>query len=199
EISVTSTDDALQRLHEYKLLNENNQISIEKDSIPNQQLTIDELTKEIQQLKEDINERKIQLKEITNLLKLDNDNEEIQYDLIYSFLQSLVNFHQTLSNKLSVTDNNEIILQRIDDYQLIINELNSDKSNWSNETTTELITKLETMKHAGNTIEHLQKQLDQTIHSEKQLQLDIEQITDKFIPITDNNQGIFSFSQRRVE
>ncbi|CAF3945710.1 unnamed protein product [Adineta steineri] len=189
EISVTSTDDALQRLHEYKLLNENNQISIEKDSIPNQQLTIDELTKEIQELKEDINERKIQLKEITNLLKLDNnDNEEIQYDLIYSFLQSLIYLHQTLSNKLSVSDNNEIILQRIDDYQLIINELNSDKSNWSNETTTELITKLETMKHAENTIEHLQKQLDQTIHNEKQLQLDIEQITDKFIPITDDNQ-----------
>ncbi|CAF1103599.1 unnamed protein product [Adineta steineri] len=189
EILVTSTDDALQRLHEYKLLNENNQISIEKDSIPNQQLTIDELTKEIQELKEDINERKIQLKEITNLLKLDNnDNEEIQYNLIYSFLRSLINFHQTLSNKLSVTDNNELILQRIDDYQLIINELNSDKSNWSNETTTELITKLETMKHAENTIEHLQKQLDQTIHNENQLQLNIEQITDKFIPITDNNQ-----------
>ncbi|CAF4452911.1 unnamed protein product, partial [Adineta steineri] len=109
-------------------------------------------------------------------------------DLIYSFLQSLIYLHQTLSNKLSVSDNNEIILQRIDDYQLIINELNSDKSNWSNETTTELITKLETMKHAENTIEHLQKQLDQTIHNEKQLQLDIEQITDKFIPITDDNQ-----------
>lgn len=56
-----------------------------------------------------------------------------------------MNFRLDLSNKLSTENDNESILQRIDDYQLIINELNSEEKEWTNETTDELINKLQTM------------------------------------------------------
>ncbi|CAF5162320.1 unnamed protein product, partial [Rotaria sp. Silwood1] len=105
----------------------------EKDSNQDQQLIIDELTIQIQELKKEANQRKSQLKEITSFLQSDTDNEEIQFNLIHSFLQSSNNFSLTLSNKLSVENNNESILQRIHDYQLIINQLNSHENHWTNE------------------------------------------------------------------
>jgi hypothetical protein len=71
--------------------------------------------------------------------------EETQLNLLRSSLESLINFRHALSNKLLITDNNESILQRIDDYQLIINALNSPKEDWTNETIDELMTKLQTM------------------------------------------------------
>jgi hypothetical protein len=57
----------------------------------------------------------------------------------------LTNFHLTLSDKLSIEGDNEAILQRIDDYQLIINTLNSQEKEWTDEITDELIDKIETM------------------------------------------------------
>jgi hypothetical protein len=71
--------------------------------------------------------------------------EETQFNLIRSSLQSLIDFRLALSNKLLIPDNNESILQRIDDYQLIINVLNSEEKDWTNETTDELINKLQIM------------------------------------------------------
>ncbi len=117
---------------------------------------------QINELKEEANHRKNQLNELTNFLELDNHDgmfaylicsfnmknsfsEEVQFDLIRSFLQSCTSFRLSLSNKLSVLDNNESILQRIDDYQSIINQLNSQENNWTNETTDKLIMKLKTM------------------------------------------------------
>ncbi len=66
-------------------------------------------------------------------------------NLIRSSLQSSADFRLALSNKLSITDNDEEILQRIDDYQLIINALKSDENNWTNETIDELLIKLKLM------------------------------------------------------
>lgn len=40
------------------------------------QLIIDELTQEISQLKEEVNQRKDQLKDITKLLELDDDDDD---------------------------------------------------------------------------------------------------------------------------
>jgi heptaprenylglyceryl phosphate synthase len=57
----------------------------------------------------------------------------------------LINFRLSLSEKLLITNDNESILQRIDDYQLIINVLNSQEKDWTNETTDKLINKLEKM------------------------------------------------------
>ncbi len=57
----------------------------------------------------------------------------------------MTNFHITLSDKLSIGDDNEAISQRIDDYQLIINKLNSQEKEWTDEITDELIDKIETM------------------------------------------------------
>jgi heptaprenylglyceryl phosphate synthase len=57
----------------------------------------------------------------------------------------LINFRLALSEKLLITNDNESILQRIDDYQLIINVLNSQEKDWTNETTDKLINKLEKM------------------------------------------------------
>jgi hypothetical protein len=162
ETSVTSTEDVLQCLREYKLNYENLKISNEKHLDQDQQLIIDELTREINELKEEASHRKHQLKELTNSLEADNDDgmftylicsfdiknsfsEEAQFNLIRSFLQSCTTFRLTLSNKLSVIDNNESILQRIDDYQSIINQLNSQENNWTNETTDKLLIKLKIM------------------------------------------------------
>jgi hypothetical protein len=57
----------------------------------------------------------------------------------------LINFRLAIFDKLLIKDDNESILQRIDDYQLIINALNSQEKDWTNETTEKLIHKLETM------------------------------------------------------
>ncbi len=57
----------------------------------------------------------------------------------------MINFRLSLSEKLLITNDNESILQRIDDYQLIINVLNSQEKDWTNETTDKLINKLEKM------------------------------------------------------
>ncbi len=57
----------------------------------------------------------------------------------------MINFRLALSEKLLITNDNESILQRIDDYQLIINVLNSQEKDWTNETTDKLINKLEKM------------------------------------------------------
>jgi len=57
----------------------------------------------------------------------------------------LINFRLAISDKLLIKDDNESILQRIDDYHLIINVLNSQEKDWTNETTEKLIHKLETM------------------------------------------------------
>jgi hypothetical protein len=160
--SVTSTEDVLQRLREYKLNYENLQTSTEKHLDQDQQLIIDELTREINELKQEASHRRNQLKELTNFLESDNHDgmftcliclsdtknsfaEETQFNLIRSFLQSCTSFRLSLSNKLSVIDNNESILQRIDDYQSIINQLNSQENNWTNVTTDKLIMKLKTM------------------------------------------------------
>ncbi len=48
-------------------------------------------------------------------------------------------------------------------------------------------------ENAGNTVEDLQKQLNEAIHNEKQLQIDIEEIADEFAPISNDHQGIFIF------
>ncbi|CAF4127300.1 unnamed protein product, partial [Rotaria sordida] len=189
ETLVTSNEDILQRIREYKSMYENHQILTEKYSNENQQLIIDELTKQIHELKEEGNQRKNQLKEISLFLESNTENEEIQYNLIHSFLQSSNNFCLTLSNKLSVTNNHESILQRIHDYQLIINQLIDYENHWTNETTDELITKLKTMKNAENIVEDLQKQLNESIHNEKQLQNDIKEITDRFVSNIDHNEG----------
>ncbi|CAF3560109.1 unnamed protein product [Rotaria sp. Silwood1] len=189
ETLVTSNEDILQRVREYKLTYEKHPMLAEKDSNQDQQLIIDELTIQIQELKKEANQRKSQLKEITSFLQSDTDNEEIQFNLIHSFLQSSNNFSLTLSNKLSVENNNESILQRIHDYQLIINQLNSHENHWTNETTDELITKLKTLKNIENLVDDLQKQLNESIHKEKQLQTDIKEITDRFIPNIDYNEG----------
>jgi len=180
---------------------------------------------QINELKEEASHRKAQLKELTNFLDSDNHDgmftylicsfdmkysfsEEVQFDLIRSFLQSCTSFRLSLSNKLSVIDNNESILQRIDDYQSIINQLNSQENNWTNETTDKLVMKLKSMvklflirllfayhfivqENAGNTVEDLQKQLSEAIHNEKQLQIDIEEIANEFTPTSDDHQGIF--------
>ncbi len=57
----------------------------------------------------------------------------------------MINFRLAIFDKLLIKDDNESILQRIDDYQLIINALNSQEKDWTNETTEKLIHKLETM------------------------------------------------------
>ncbi|CAF1138756.1 unnamed protein product [Rotaria sordida] len=189
ETLVTSNEDILQRIREYKSVYENHQILTEKYSNENQHLIIDELTKQIHELKEEGNQRKNQLKEISLFLESNTDNEEIQFNLIHSFLQSSNNFCLTLSNKLSVTNNHESILQRIHDYQLIINQLIDYENHWTNETTDELITKLKTMKNAENIVEDLQKQLNESIHNEKQLQNNIKEITDRFVSNIDHNEG----------
>ncbi len=67
--------------------------------------------------------------------------DETQFNLIRSSLD----FRHALSNKFSIIDDDESILQRIDNYQLIIDTLNSPDKDWTNETTDELITKLQTM------------------------------------------------------
>jgi len=117
---------------------------------------------QINELKQEASHRKNQLKELTNFLESDNDDgmftyliclfnmknsfsEEAQFNLIRSFLESCTSFRLSLSNKLSVIDNNESILQRVDDYQSIINQLNSQENNWTNETTEKLLMKLKTM------------------------------------------------------
>ncbi|CAF4697907.1 unnamed protein product, partial [Rotaria sp. Silwood2] len=89
----------------------------------------------------------------------------------------------------SVANNNESILQRIHDYQLIINQLNSNENHWTNETTDELITKLKTIENAENLVKDLQKQLNESIHQEKQLQNGIKEITDRFIPNMNHTEG----------
>ncbi len=48
-------------------------------------------------------------------------------------------------------------------------------------------------ENAGNTLEDLQKQLNEAIHNEKQLQIDIEEISNEFAPKANDHQGIFIF------
>jgi hypothetical protein len=129
--------------------------SNEKHFDQDQQLRIDELTKEINELKEEVNVRKNQLKEITKLDiddgKLNdnnqflNDKNPILDETQFNLIRSSLDFRHALSNKFSIIDNDESILQRIDNYQLIINTLNPQDKDWTNETTDELITKLQTM------------------------------------------------------
>jgi hypothetical protein len=114
------------------------------------------------ELKEETSHRKDRLKEIANFLQSDLDDgksndtidslkiknsilEEAQLNLIHSSLQSSAELRLALSNKLSVVDNNEAILHRLDNYQLIMNTLNSPEKDWTNEITDELIAKLESM------------------------------------------------------
>ncbi|CAF4124529.1 unnamed protein product [Rotaria sp. Silwood2] len=189
ETFVTSNEDILERVREYKSTYENHRILTVKDSDQDQQLIIDELKKQIHEFKEEANQRKNQLKEINLFLQSDIDNEEMQFNLIHSFLKSSNNFRLALSNKLSVANNNESILQRIHDYQLIINQLNSNENHWTNETTDELITKLKTIENAENLVKDLQKQLNESIHQEKQLQNGIKEITDRFIPNMNHTEG----------
>ncbi|CAF4772397.1 unnamed protein product, partial [Rotaria sp. Silwood2] len=109
ETFVTSNEDILERVREYKSTYENHRILTVKDSDQDQQLIIDELKKQIHEFKEEANQRKNQLKEINLFLQSDIDNEEMQFNLIHSFLKSSNNFRLALSNKLSVANNNESI------------------------------------------------------------------------------------------
>jgi len=46
-------------------------------------------------------------------------------------------------------------------------------------------------ENAGNTVEDLQKQLNEASQNEKQLQIEIEEIANEFSPISNDHQGIF--------
>ncbi len=46
-------------------------------------------------------------------------------------------------------------------------------------------------ENAGNTVEHLQKQLNEASLTERQLQIDIEEIANEFVPTSDDHEGIF--------
>ncbi|UJR14143.1 hypothetical protein I4U23_001137 [Adineta vaga] len=177
EISVTSIEDILPRIHEYKSMSEKHS---------NQE----DLIKEIDELKQQVNQTKEQLSVLTNLLELDSTNEIVQINMIHSYLQSCIDFRENLSKKLSSTNDLESILQRIDDYQRIITYLNSNDNHWTNETTDKLIMKLQMMETSIKTNEDLQIRLDEAIDNEKQLQADIEEIADEFSPqISDNRKS----------
>lgn len=64
----------------------------------------------------------------------------------------MINFRLALSNKLLISNDNETILKRIEDYQTIINEFNSEEKDW---TMDQLITKLQTMVNLYLNIEFL--------------------------------------------
>ncbi|CAM4789639.1 unnamed protein product [Rotaria magnacalcarata] len=190
ETSVTSNEDILRRIREYKSIYENYQPvtneNLNQDQ--DQQLRINELTRQIDELKEEMNQRKTQLTKITSLLELHTDNEKIILDLIYSSLKSTTDFSHALSNQLSVKNDSISMLQRIHDYQSIINQLYSHENHWTNETSNELISKLKLMKNAENTIENLEQQLNESIQNEKQSQNDIKEIIERFLPNIDKNE-----------
>ncbi len=99
-----------------------------------------------QSIDQDINDDwildRLQSKTDENHSQQDHNTEEItNSDLI----RSSIDFQLAVRNKFSTIDNNESILQRIDDYQLIINTLYSPENNWTDETTEQLITKLQTL------------------------------------------------------
>lgn len=163
ETSVTSIEDILQRVREFKSAYETVQALNERNFDENQQLMIDELKTQIHELKEETNRRRKKLNAITMLLQMSDNgihkslnyiaeiekfflfSEEMQFDHIHTYIQSSVDFYSILSKKISVPNNYEAILKRIDEYNSIIRHLYSDESDWINTTTDEIITKLQNM------------------------------------------------------
>ncbi|CAM4853053.1 unnamed protein product [Rotaria socialis] len=188
ETSVTSNEDILRYIREYKSIYENYQPVTNENLNQDRQLRINELTRQVDELKEEMNQRKAQLTKITSLLELDTDNEKIIFDLIYSSLKSTTDFSHALSNQLSVKNDSISMLQRIHDYQSIINQIYSHENHWTDETSNELINKLKLMKNAENTIENLEQQLNESIQNEKQSQNDIKEIIEQFLPNIDKNE-----------
>ncbi|CAM4858866.1 unnamed protein product [Rotaria socialis] len=188
ETPVTSNEDILRYIREYKSIYENYQPVTNENLNQDQQLRINELTRQVDELKEEMNQRKAQLTKITSLLELDTDNEKIIFDLIYSSLKSTTDFSHALSNQLSVKNDSISMLQRIHDYQSIINQIYSHENHWTDETSNELINKLKLMKNAENTIENLEQQLNESIQNEKQSQNDIKEIIEQFLPNIDKNE-----------
>ncbi|CAF1099022.1 unnamed protein product [Adineta ricciae] len=128
-----------------------------------------------------MNEKLSDLKEnLINLLKIDEQNETNQIDRISWHIQALIDFRENLSKKLSVSNDPESILQRINDYQRILTVLNSNENSWTDDTTEQLLVKLQTMNDSTNRMDDLQKQRDEAVDNETQLQADIEEIADEF-------------------
>jgi hypothetical protein len=146
ETSGTSNEDILQYIREYK---SNHQTLVENHLAQDQELVINELKEEADQPQE-----------ITNLLELDNDDGK--YDYINCYLRikfflldktqvNLIHLSLDLfSEELSVANNIEAISARIHDYQLIINELQTDENTWTDNTTDDLISTLKSMVNTSH-------------------------------------------------
>lgn len=83
ETNETSQLDRIQAVLQMNMnlqqtsVSENSDASNEKDFEQNQQLIIDELTQEIHDLKQEANQRKTQLKELTKFLESESDNGKL--------------------------------------------------------------------------------------------------------------------------
>ena len=158
ELALTSHEDILQRLRENTTNGEDRDASSEEDL----QLTIDTLTKQIEELKEEAFDRKNRLKEISQSLHSDSDDgnlsciinllkdlnlilENTQLDLIDSSLRSSAEFSENLAVELSLDNDCETILQRVRDYQRIMKKLSTAEDEWTDQTTEDLLAQLESM------------------------------------------------------
>lgn len=188
------------------------------------QSLIDALTKQIEDLKEEALGRKNRLKEISRSLHSDSEDgksicivylrkiwtwflENTQLDLIDSSLRSSAKFSENLAAELSVDQDHGTILQRIHDYQRIIEKLTADQDEWTEQTTEDLLNQLESMvKQTGLSIlspsiicvqgkvEGLQEQLQEIRHSHQQLQSDIEDMASEYAPIGEDAEREFDAS-----
>ncbi|CAM4989548.1 unnamed protein product, partial [Rotaria socialis] len=81
----TSNEDILRYIREYKSIYENYQPVTNENLNQDRQLRINELTRQVDELKEEMNQRKAQLTKITSLLELDTDNVEIEILLNFTY------------------------------------------------------------------------------------------------------------------